>query len=257
MQYYFINTDARYVPGQPHNTWIEKGLAFTGGRIHYGQLLGKLVPGDILFMYANRIGIVAVGRVLAKWDGQTYRLPYTLVYQDNGDTEYRILVDWFADLRNQPIERRIAFDETRIAINQTLNRIPDVKRAQRFYERCLQNASSEFLLPEELSNHESYLEGAKHQITINAYERNREARLQCIAHYGAKCAVCGLNLADRYGEAARDLIHVHHLRELAQIGDAYQVDPIQDLCPVCPNCHAVIHRHDPAYTIEEVRGFLR
>jgi predicted HNH restriction endonuclease len=44
---------------------------------------------------------------------------------------------------------------------------------------------------------------------------------------------------------------------LAQIGDAYQVDPIQDLCPVCPNCHAVIHRHDPAYTIEEVRGFLR
>jgi predicted HNH restriction endonuclease len=34
------------------------------------------------------------------------------------------------------------------------------------------------------------------------------------------------------------------------------VDPIQDLRPVCPNCHAVIHRGDPIHSIEAVRAML-
>jgi hypothetical protein len=37
-------------------------------------------------------------------------------------------------------------------------------------------------------------------------------------------------------------LHVHHLRELAALGKEYEVDPITDLRPVCPN----LSRH-PAY----------
>ena len=40
------------------------------------------------------------------------------------------------------------------------------------------------------------------------------------------------------------------------MGGQYEVDPIKDLRPVCPNCHAVLHRRIPAYRIEEVRAFL-
>lgn len=113
------------------------------------------------------------------------------------------------------------------------------------------------LQPEELSDITELYEGAVRQVPVNAYERNREARRQCIAHYGPRCAVCGHTLEDIYGEAGKDLIHVHHLRELADVGQEYRVDPIKDLRPVCPNCHAVIHSRKPAYSIEEVMGFLQ
>jgi 5-methylcytosine-specific restriction protein A len=50
--------------------------------------------------------------------------------------------------------------------------------------------------------------------------------------------------------------HVHHLKAISMVGPDYECDPIQDLRPVCPNCHAVIHRREPPYTIDEVHGLL-
>lgn len=111
-------------------------------------------------------------------------------------------------------------------------------------------------LPEEIPDAAGLLEGSKRRITVNAYERNPQARRECIAHYGTSCVVCGFNFADFYGEVGEDFIHVHHLRQLADIGGEYEVDPITDLRPVCPNCHAVIHKGSPPYSIEEVKGFL-
>jgi 5-methylcytosine-specific restriction protein A len=46
---------------------------------------------------------------------------------------------------------------------------------------------------------------------------------------------------------------VHHLKSLAEIGAEYELDPVRDLRPVCPNCHAMIHRKYPPYGLEEVR----
>ena len=51
-------------------------------------------------------------------------------------------------------------------------------------------------------------------------------------------------------------IHVHHLRPLSEVGEAHAVDPIKDLRPVCPNCHAVLHRRVPVFSIEELRTLL-
>ena len=111
-------------------------------------------------------------------------------------------------------------------------------------------------LPDEIAD-DAYPEGARKAITVNAFERNPEARRRCLAHYGYRCSVCRLNLEDRYGEAGRELIHVHHLRPLAGIASPYNVDPIVDLRPVCPNCHAVIHRANPPYALDDVRTMLR
>jgi putative restriction endonuclease len=111
-------------------------------------------------------------------------------------------------------------------------------------------------LPEEVPSPSQLYEGAKCRIIINAYERNPRARHKCIAHYGAICSVCGLDFEKRYGTIAKGFIHVHHLRQLSDLGEKYQVDPIKDLRPVCPNCHAAIHLRNPAFTIEEVQGML-
>ena len=97
-------------------------------------------------------------------------------------------------------------------------------------------------------------EGAKRQITVNAYERNPAARKQCIAFYGYRCSVCGINFEEIYGSIGKDYIHVHHLTPLSGIGEKYLVDPIADLRPVCPNCHAMIHRRNPPYTIDELKS---
>lgn len=112
------------------------------------------------------------------------------------------------------------------------------------------------VIPEEVDSTETYLEGAAKTITVNAYERNRGARAKCIEHHGWACGVCGYDMAELYGTIGEGVIHVHHLRELAALGKEYEVDPINDLRPVCPNCHAILHTSSPAMTIKQLRKAL-
>ena len=109
---------------------------------------------------------------------------------------------------------------------------------------------------DEIPNPETVFEGAKKEIIVNRYERNREAREKCIAAHGCKCAACGMDFEKVYGEIGRGFIHVHHLVPLSSIGVEYELDPINDLIPVCPNCHAMLHRHDPPLMVEELRNTI-
>lgn len=104
-------------------------------------------------------------------------------------------------------------------------------------------------------NQAKYLyEGAKKQITVNAYERNRKARNICIKKYGYKCFACGFDFEKKYGIIGRDFIEVHHIKPLHKINESYCIDPIADLRPVCPNCHAMLHKAN--ITIEELKAIL-
>lgn len=113
------------------------------------------------------------------------------------------------------------------------------------------------LLPEEIDTPQEFFEGVSKPITINAYERNSQARNACIEHYGTTCLVCGMSFYEKYGDIGKDFIHVHHIKPLGEIGKKYQVDPIKDLCPVCPNCHAMIHMRKPPYSIDELKAMLK
>lgn len=101
-----------------------------------------------------------------------------------------------------------------------------------------------------------YVEGATVSIHVNSFERDPRARAACLRYYGRKCFICGFSFGDAYGEEAEKIIHVHHVKPLSQIRTSYSVDPINDLRPVCPNCHAVIHSKTEAYEIGEVRSML-
>jgi 5-methylcytosine-specific restriction enzyme A len=111
-------------------------------------------------------------------------------------------------------------------------------------------------LPDELDSSSPIIEGAKYQVMVNAYERNPVARNQCIAHYGPTCLVCGFSFGAVYGALAEGFIHVHHVKPLSEIGKKYIVDPVADLRPVCPNCHAIIHLGGGCRSIEKVRRLL-
>jgi 5-methylcytosine-specific restriction enzyme A len=110
-------------------------------------------------------------------------------------------------------------------------------------------------LPEELGA--EFEEGAAVSVRVNRYERDAKAREYCVKHHGTACSVCGLSLADQYGPQVIGLIHVHHLTPLGARRKSARVDPIRDLRPVCPNCHAVIHSTSPPRTLEQVSQMMR
>ncbi|WP_144647069.1 HNH endonuclease [Priestia megaterium] len=96
--------------------------------------------------------------------------------------------------------------------------------------------------PDEVS--QTLEEGKRKTVTVNVYERNPIARKRCIDYYGVQCQVCDVDFENKYGEVGKDFIHVHHIKPLHEIQQEYIVDPIQDLIPVCPNCHAMLHRQE-------------
>jgi nucleoid DNA-binding protein len=98
----------------------------------------------------------------------------------------------------------------------------------------------------------TFLEGSTKKVLVNAYERDEKAREICAKYYGYRCQVCEFDFEEYYGDIGTNFIHVHHLKPLSHIKKEYEVDPINDLRPVCPNCHAMLHTKNPPYTVEEL-----
>jgi len=112
----------------------------------------------------------------------------------------------------------------------------------------------EFMGPEEVQDVRSAPEGAVRTILVNRFERDPDLRQACIQYYGARCVVCSIDMGGAYGDHAMGFVHVHHLVSLAEMQGACDVDPIRDLRPLCPNCHAVAHLRKPPFTIEQLRA---
>lgn len=138
----------------------------------------------------------------------------------------------------------------------------------RSVRECKDKGLLEFLLhPHQMVNEDVYdvdypeddklYEGALVKVMANKYERNQKARRECVAKKGYQCLVCGRDFEATYGEIGKNFIHVHHLTPISSIGKEYQLNVDTDLAPVCPNCHYMLHRKDPPYTIEELREILR
>lgn len=116
----------------------------------------------------------------------------------------------------------------------------------------------ELIFPEDLppATHPHY-EGMVKRVQVNAYERNPEARAECLKIHGMACSVCSFDFGKVYGQHGVGYIHVHHLTPISSIGRTYEINPEQDLRPVCPNCHAMIHKKgNPPLAIEELKALM-
>jgi 5-methylcytosine-specific restriction protein A len=111
--------------------------------------------------------------------------------------------------------------------------------------------------PNEIKDGDEYIEGARYQLTVNAYERNKKARDKCIDKYGLNCQVCNINFELVYGELGKGFIHVHHIVDIATVSKEYNVNPEMDLIPVCPNCHAMLHKEKPAMSVEKLKNLIK
>ena len=268
MDYFFYNTDTGSIREPPRPRYpklIELGFAAVGGDRHkYGEQLGRLTTDDVLLMYENGVGVVAVGRVRESWDGVShtsplYYTPAEMTGLDGGPCEYRIAVEWFLNLSNSPIgigqlRKRFGYKLNATVTRGTVDKIVKQRtEVAQIIEECLAGQS---LLPGDVARPSLYVEGSTRQVSVNAYERSHGAVLECKAAHGTKCLICSFDFEAVYGSEFAGFIHVHHIRPLSEIGGEYVVNPVADLCPVCPNCHAVIHHGGRLRSIDEVRQLL-
>ena len=152
---------------------------------------------------------------------------------------------WFVELCRE--QNRFSYGFSRIRSTKVVAEL----------RRILQQRGSEAgLQPDEFALPSQFFEGATRQVFVNRYERNPCARQQCIQHHGCRCSVCGFDFEASYGVMGRGFIQVHHLKPLSEIGKEYEIDPVADLRPICPNCHAMIHREAEMTTIERLKEVL-
>lgn len=117
--------------------------------------------------------------------------------------------------------------------------------------------NSASVYPDEAIPAGSFSEGATKRVLVNRYERSQSAREACLKHYGYSCMACGFNFEENFGELGKGQIHVHHTIPISSISEKYQVDPINHLIPLCPNCHHMIHRREPPFRLQELKKIIK
>lgn len=104
---------------------------------------------------------------------------------------------------------------------------------------------------------EEFAEGQRGRRESSFFNRNPALRTAAIARHGVVCKACGFDFERVYGELGAGFVEMHHINPLAERSDGVlgqvQMTRVEDVVPVCANCHRVIHRRRPALTVEEVR----
>lgn len=113
------------------------------------------------------------------------------------------------------------------------------------------------LLNVTLIDPDEHYEGGVKRIETNRYERNPVNRELCLSANGYKCKICGFDFESIYGKLGRKFIHVHHIVPVSKMSEVYMINPVSDMIPVCPNCHAMLHQQDPPLSPEQLREIIR
>lgn len=256
------NTQAYIVTWNPERwTWgdYEEDVA----KSQSGEVLSErwstgntlsIQPGDRVFLYRQSIdrGIIGSGHATSEvyqgphWDGSDREANFVKIDYD----QLLAVSEVFPVEELKEVIPEIVWDRIQACMSVP---IKSVVGLEDIWQAHLARLNRIVSLPDEIIEPQRYDEGAVKRISVNSYERNPEARRKCIEHFGLNCAVCGFNFGATYGELGEGYIHVHHLRDLASIGEEYEVNPITDLRPVCPNCHAMLHRPATTMSIEELQ----
>ena len=215
-----------------------------------GNRNGGINPDDyvIRFRQINNRGIVALGRATSyvyedvHWDDETKLANYVdVAWEQVLRTEDRFAIEEIELLTHETHWDAMLGSGIKLSTGDS----QIVVEAWKLWYSQVAGAQSSLSGEEAGATSASpsgVIEGAVTTVLVNRYERSATARRKCIEHYGAICAVCSLDFKSTYGQIGEGFIHVHHVVPISSIGETYILDPIEDLVPVCPNCHAMLHR---------------
>jgi hypothetical protein len=109
-------------------------------------------------------------------------------------------------------------------------------------------------------------EGTKLSKNVQMYERSKKLRDIAINHYALNghigCCVCSFNFFAQYGERGKGYIEIHHQKPICQYededGNMFIEQALQNVVPVCSNCHRMIHREkNVPMSVEELRQLVQ
>ena len=99
-------------------------------------------------------------------------------------------------------------------------------------------------------------EGKAIRAETTRYERSRFNRSLAIRIHGLKCFGCQFDFEEFYGPEGSGIVEIHHLVPVHLMAERRVVDPRTELVPLCSNCHTMVHRTDPPFSIEQLRSFV-
>lgn len=212
-----------------------KDFGFVEWRQH-----NKLAIGDIVFLYCSN----PTRQIMYMMKVSKINIPYEYTIND----EY--LFNYSYRLRESDFYARFELIAKASENNAELsyNRLHElgiksqlqsgIKVPDNIISHILANFDVSF---DDLS--QTFVEGDMLNLSVTSYERNQQARDACLSKYGYSCQICGLNFEQKYGPVGKNFIHVHHIDFISSFsGTPHIINPVKDLIPVCPNCHAMLHR---------------
>lgn len=94
------------------------------------------------------------------------------------------------------------------------------------------------------------IEGFKREIIKEVTFRDRKVvELAKRLKNGTTCAVCSFNFEKEFGSHGAGFIEMHHLHSLAE---GKRTTTVNELVPVCPNCHRMLHKGKKILTIKRL-----
>ena len=108
-------------------------------------------------------------------------------------------------------------------------------------------------------------EGTRRVRNVQVYERSKKLREAAISRYmingHLQCSVCSFDFSTVYGERGKGYVEIHHQKPIFQYEDQdtakFLEQALQNVVPVCSNCHRMIHREKNApMPVEELRQLI-
>lgn len=117
--------------------------------------------------------------------------------------------------------------------------------------------------PVEIIDERIVTEGELRTRSTEYRTRSIELRRAAIQHYSQNghilCDACDFEFALAYPGLGNGYIQIHHLRPVSYLrGESLRIaEALENIRPLCANCHQMVHRDTPPHEIEKLKAKLR
>ena len=219
MTYFLMTWDCRGVKQEEWAIGIQRKCETLGNYSDRWSTGGtkRIGSGDRVFLLRQAKeprGIVAIGTVTSSpkiaphWDSDQRAAGKTAVY---------VYLVWHHFIAEPSITEDSLPAEIDGQVDWKVRRsgtsLPESVGARLWSEFIARMTCSPAMLGEEdLRPSVTYREGAVCTVLVNGYERNKQARAECLRVHGYRCKCCDVILSEIYGDAAADNITLQVLR---------------------------------------------
>ena len=106
----------------------------------------------------------------------------------------------------------------------------------------------------EVEQQKEFDEGFREETVRTIVERNPDLVTRAKVYHGVACGVCEMTFEEVYGEHGKGFVEMHHLYP---VKDGMRKNTVDDLRPVCANCHRMLHRGSALMSIEDLKEIVK